>query len=80
MRDSKDNNEVKKDMDDTKERLVKIEEQLGDMFEYIKKMNILRKWINKIFFNRNRYIIIQSTSYGLLLLPPVFLKPSDYDH
>ena len=39
MRDSKDNNEVKKDLDDTKERLVKIEEQLGDMFEYIKKMN-----------------------------------------
>ena len=37
MRDSKDNNEVKKNLDNTKERLVKIEEQLGDMFEYIKK-------------------------------------------
>ena len=39
MRDSKDNNEVKKDLDSTKEMLVKIEEQIGDMFEYIKKMN-----------------------------------------
>ena len=39
MRDSKDNNEVKKDLDDTKEMVAKIEEQLGDMFEYIKKMN-----------------------------------------
>ena len=39
MRDSKDNNKVKKDLYDTKERLVKIEEQLRDMVEYIKKMN-----------------------------------------
>ena len=37
MRDNKNNNGVKKDLDDTKERLGKIEEQLGDMFEYIKK-------------------------------------------
>ena len=35
MRDSKDNNRVKKDLDDSKERLVKIKEQLGDMFEYL---------------------------------------------
>ena len=39
MRYSKDNNGVKKDLYDTKERLVKIEEQLGNMFEYIKKIN-----------------------------------------
>ena len=39
MRDSNDNNEIKKDLDETKKILVKIEEQLEDMFEYIKKMN-----------------------------------------
>ena len=68
IRDSKDNNEVKKDLDDTKERLMKIEEQFGDMFEYIKKIN------NKILFKWNIFIIIQSISYGLLLLPPIFFK------
>ena len=37
--DSKDNNEANEDLDDIKERLLILEEQLGNMFEYIKKMN-----------------------------------------